>query len=153
MTQKRFNPIQLYFWANSMYRRHIPILPKVLQTILFFGFNAVVPFQAQIGRGSALAHGGSGVVLHEAVKIGERVLICQQVTIGGSGYEEKVPEIGDDCYLGAGAKILGPITIGEGCVIGANAVVVKSVPAHCVAVGVPARVIRENIDAHQIERW
>jgi len=93
------------------------------------------------------------VVIHPAVRIGSRVLICHQVTIGGTGNSHSVPVIGNDVYIGAGAKILGPITIGDNCVIGANAVVVKSVPQRCVAAGVPARILRENVDAHSVEQW
>jgi serine O-acetyltransferase len=100
-----------------------------------------------------LGHNGIGIVIHPKVKIGKNVLICQQVTIGGTGYELSVPVIGDDVYIGAGAKILGPIEIGSNCVIGANAVVVKSVPSGCVVAGVPARILKQGIDAHQIENW
>ena len=94
-----------------------------------------------------------GVVLHPHVVIGEKVLIQHQVTIGGSGYSDKVPCVGDDVYIGAGAKIIGPIEIGSHCVIVANAVVVKSVPSRCVVAGVPAKIIKENIDPHTIEHW
>lgn len=75
-------------------------------------------------------------------------MICQQVTIGGTGIGTKLPVIGNDVYIGAGAKIIGPVTVGNNSVIGANAVVVRSVPSRCMVAGVPACVIRENINAH-----
>lgn len=78
--------------------------------------------------------------------IGENCIIGTNVTIGGRSYIEKVPVIGNNVYIGTGAKILGDVVIGNNCVIGANAVVVKHVPDNCVVAGVPASIIKENID-------
>ncbi len=147
------NPIALYYMARWLHEHHVPVLPKVLQTLLFVVFGAVVPYRAQLGPGCRLAHGGNGVVIHYLARLGRNVMILQQVTIGGSGQGVNVPRIGNDVYLGTGAKILGDVEIGDSCVIGANAVVVKSVPAGSVAVGVPARVIRSGVDAHTVETW
>lgn len=147
------NPIYLYYLSHWLYCHHVPVLPKIIELTMFFLFNAIIPYRCNIGKGSLLGHRGMGVVLHPHVVIGEKVLIQHQVTIGGSGYSDKVPCVGDDVYIGAGAKIIGPIEIGSHCVIGANAVVVKSVPSHCVVAGVPAKIIKENIDPHTIEHW
>jgi serine O-acetyltransferase len=147
------NPIVLYYIANWFTRQHIPFVGSFLQSILFFLFGATIPRRAEIGSGCLLAHGGNGIVIHPKARIGKNVYISQQVTIGGSGVGTDLPVIGDDVYIGTGAKILGPITVGANSVIGANAVVVKSVPAHCVAAGVPARILRENINAHDVEMW
>ena len=146
-------PLFLYYWANWLYRHHIPLLPQILKGMLFLVFGAVVPYQAEIGPGCRLAHGGNGVVIHQNARIGRNVLILPQVTIGGTGLSTRLPDIGDDVYIGTGAKILGPIVVGSNTVIGANAVVIKSVPAHSVAAGVPAHIIHENIDAHSVENW
>jgi serine O-acetyltransferase len=147
------NPISLYYLSRWLYCHHIPVLPKIVELTMFFMFNAVIPYTCKIGKECILGHRGMGIVLHPNVEIGEKVLIAHQVTIGGSGYADKVPSIGDDVYIGVGAKILGPIEIGSHCIIGANAVVVKSVPSNCVVAGVPARIIKENIDPHTIENW
>jgi len=97
---------------------------------------------ARIGRGLLIYH-GSGVVIGKNTIIGERCLICQGVTTGNGA-----PKIGHDVKLWAGAKILGNIEIGDGAEIGANAVVVKSIPADCIAMGVPAdRIIQKNTGA------
>jgi serine O-acetyltransferase len=100
-----------------------------------------------------LAHGGNGVVIHPRARVGRNVIIHQQVTIGGSGKSGGVPVIEDDVYLGAGCKVLGDVTVGHNSLVGANAVVTKSVPPRCIVAGVPARVIREDVDAHDIETW
>lgn len=147
------NPIVFYYGARWLSQHHVPLLPGLLQSLLFLLCNAVVPYRADIQPGCRLAHGGGGVVIHPAARIGRNVLIGQQVTIGGAAKAKAVPVIGDDVYIGAGAKILGPITVGSNCVIGANAVVVKPVGTGCVVAGVPARVLREGINAHDIESW
>jgi serine O-acetyltransferase len=96
-----------------------------------------------------LGYGGLGVVIHSAARIGDDAHIDQHVTIGGSATRLGVPAIGRGAYIGAGAKILGPITVGDDAVIGANAVVTRDIPPRCVAVGVPARIIKSDIDPRQ----
>ena len=147
------NPIALYYAANWMHRHRIPVLPRLLQAALFLLCGAVVPYRTRIGRGCLLGHGGSGIVIHEKATIGNGVMICQQVTIGGTGIGSSLPVIGDDVYLGAGARILGAVEIGSSSVVGANAVVIRSVPPRSVAAGVPARIVAEGIDAHSVEEW
>ncbi len=142
LRETRWNPVSLYYLANWLYRHRVPVLPRVLQLLMFFLFNSVVPYQARIGSDCVLAHGSMGIVLHPEVCIGRNVFIGQQVTIGGAGKHRVVPVIGDDVYIGVGAKIVGPVTIGNNCVVGANAVVVKSVPSGCVVAGVPAPILQ-----------
>lgn len=93
---------------------------------------------AMLGMGLRLPH-PTGIVIHPDVVIGSGCMIMQQVTIGQMA-APGVPVVGENVYIGAGAKILGHITIGDGARIGANAVVLEDVPAHCTAVGIPARV-------------
>ena len=147
------NSLGLYYGANWCYRHKIPILPPLLQITLYILFKAVVPYKSVIGKNSKLAHGGTGVVIHPDVRIGKNVYISQLVTIGGRGKWERVPEIGDDVYIGAGAKILGPIKIGNDTVIGANAVVYTNIPSRCVAAGIPARILRRKVNARDVEQW
>jgi len=95
---------------------------------------------AQIGEGLFVAHIGSIVISHDT-KIGRYASMHQGVTIGVMGRDgssEKMPEIGDCVYFGAGAKIIGPIKIGDNVVVGANAVVTRDVPDNAIVVGVPA---------------
>jgi serine O-acetyltransferase len=101
--------------------------------------GADIPVTSHIGGGLMLPH-PNGVVIAPDAAIGANCIIFQQVTIGtiDGGY----PKIGDYVLIGAGAKVLGPVTIGQGAKIGANAVVVCDVPAGCTAIGIPARVTK-----------
>ena len=83
-----------------------------------------------------------GIVIHRRVVIGDNCEIAQHVTIGGRSGHADVPVIGNQVFIGAGAKVLGPIRIGDGAIIGANAVVLKDVPPLAVVAGVPARIIK-----------
>lgn len=96
--------------------------------------------------GVKFAYGGIATVIHARAVIGKNCIIGQCVTIGGRSKHYKVPVIGNNVYISAGAKILGPITIGDNCVIGAGAVVLKDVPANSVVAGVPAKIIKTDID-------
>ena len=98
--------------------------------------------EASLGRNLMLPH-PNGVVIHEDSVIGDDCMIMQQVTIGMIG-EDQVPKIGNRVYIGAGAKIIGKVSVGDDSRIGANAVVTKDVPPFCTAVGVPARIIERN---------
>lgn len=102
----------------------------------------MLPPSAQIGKGVIFGYSGLAIVIHKRAVVGDRVVIGPNVTIGGRSGFELVPEIGDDVIIGAGARILGPVTIGSGARIGANAVVITDVPAGGIAVGVPAKVVR-----------
>jgi serine O-acetyltransferase len=152
-TKKSHNPIEIYYLANRLYKSNHEVLAKILQLFLFLVFKAVVPYKASIDEGCILAHGGNGVVIHPEVVIGKNVLICHQVTIGGARKKLVFPRIGDDVYIGAGAKILGAIVIEGSSVIGANAVVTKSIPRGSIVVGVPGRIIHEGVDPHDFEEW
>ena len=101
--------------------------------------GADIPLNSNIGGGLLLPH-PNGIVIHPDAKIGVNCLIFQQVTIGTAGTHD-APVIGNHVDIGAGAKLLGAINIGNNAKIGANAVVLEDVPPSRTAVGVPARVI------------
>lgn len=96
---------------------------------------------AEFGPGLVLVH-SQGVVINGEVRGGTDVTIEHQVTIGAE--RRQIPVIGDGVFLGAGAKVIGAVTIGAGARIGANAVVVRDIPPHSTAVGIPARVVRQR---------
>lgn len=100
---------------------------------------------AKIGKGLFIDH-GMGIVIGETAIIGDNCTIYQNVTLGGTGKDKgkRHPTIGDNVMIGAGAKVLGPFTVGSNSKIAANAVVLSEVPENSTCVGVPARVVRIN---------
>lgn len=100
---------------------------------------------AQIGKGLFIDH-GNGVVIGETTIIGDNVTIYQGVTLGGTGKDvgKRHPTIGSNVVIGAGAKVLGPFTVGCGSKIGASAVVLKAVPPNCTVVGNPGRIVKRE---------
>lgn len=106
--------------------------------------GADIPLTVRIGGGLMLPH-PNGVVIHPAVQIGPNCMIFQQVTLGtnrgGRGRRGGVPALGGHVDIGPGARVLGPVRIGDHAVIGANAVVLCDVPDGMLAVGVPARIV------------
>ena len=102
---------------------------------------------ACIGKGFFIDH-GDGVVIGETTVIGDNVTLYQGVTLGGTGKDvgKRHPTIGDNVVIGAGAKVLGPFTVGSGSKIGALAVVLKAVPPNCTVVGNPGRIVRRDAD-------
>lgn len=98
---------------------------------------------ARIGPGFFIDH-GQGVVIGETAVVGAGVTLYHGVTLGGVSWSpgKRHPTLGDGVMVGAGAKILGPVTLGEGVRVGANSVVVSDVPAECTVIGVPARIVQ-----------
>ena len=103
---------------------------------------------ARVGRGVMVDH-ATGVVVGETAVVGDGVSLLHHVTLGGSGTGRgaRHPHIGDGALLGAGVCVLGPVTVGAGSKVGAGSVVVTDLPPHCVAVGVPARIVRTGLTA------
>lgn len=144
------------FWAIFVYRifrwfheRGIPTQPFrfFIERMIEILTGISLPAQATIGKGLRIHHFG-GIFIHSDVVIGEGCTIYQGVTLGDLGGWGGVPLVGNHVIMGAGAKLVGPIEVGDGCRIGANAVVRTSVPSGCLAVGVPA-VIKSP---HQLTR-
>ena len=100
---------------------------------------------ASIGKGFFIDH-GDGVVIGETTVIGDNVTLYQGVTLGGTGKDvgKRHPTIGSNVTIGAGAKVLGPFTVGDNSKIGASAVVLKAVPPNCTVVGNPGRIVRRE---------
>ena len=120
------------------------IVPRYFHVLEHRFWSAVsgadIPLNAQIDGGMLMLH-PNGIVIHPEARIGPNCIFFQQVTIGTRENGPAVPRIGGDVSIGAGAKVLGGIKIGDHVRIGANAVVLCDVPDGSVAVGIPARVI------------
>ena len=123
----------------------IPFIPRFISYVTRIITGIEIHPKAQIGSRFFIDH-GEGVVIGETTIIGDDVLIYQQVTLGGTGNEhgKRHPSIGNGVIIGAGAKVLGNITIGDNTRIGAGSVVVDNVPEHCTVVGIPGRIVQQK---------
>jgi serine O-acetyltransferase len=135
----------MHRFAHALWRRNLRFPARLLSQFSRFVTNIEIHPGASIGRRFFIDH-GEGVVIGETSVIGDDVLMYHQVTLGGTSLEKvkRHPTLGNGVLIGMGAKILGPITIGDHCRIGANAVVNKDIPPHCVVVGIPGRIVRRN---------
>ncbi|MBB1436757.1 serine acetyltransferase [Pseudoalteromonas sp. SG43-6] len=140
------NPIIIQRLSFKLYKYKVPIIPKLLSLFIRLIFNCYLSEKSNFPKDLILGYGGLSIVIHERAMIGFDCHIDQCVTIGGTSKVYGVPIIGESVYIGAGAKVLGNITIGNNVVIGANAVVLCDLPDNCVAVGVPAKVIKHGIE-------
>ena len=134
--------LPLFRLYSLLYRWRVPLLPRLLYLCNRILFSVALPPSAQLGRGVVLAYQGLGTVVHAQARIGERVYIGPQVIIGGRSGAEAVPVIEDGAYIGAGARVLGPVTIGANALVAAGAVVLADVAPGAAVAGVPARPIR-----------
>jgi serine O-acetyltransferase len=119
-------------------RWYVPGVNRALRLAQMAIYGIEIGKEVQLGEGVVFVH-TLGTVIGGDARIGDRVRVMGGVTIG-TAKDNGYPRIGDDVTIGAGARILGPVTVGDGAVIGANAVVLTDVPAGAVAVGVPATV-------------
>jgi serine O-acetyltransferase len=133
-----FQAILVYRFFNWCYRHRIPAQPfrYLVERFTEITTGISIPACCKIGKGLRIHHFG-GVILHPSVEMGEHCTIYHQVTIGDCGGYGGAAKIGNDVIIGAGAKIIKEIEIGDRCIIGANAVVAKSMPSDTVAYGNP----------------
>lgn len=131
--------IHFYRLARWLFIRRVPVLPRLIYIFNRLVFAVVLPPSAQVGPNVVFGYSALGIVVHKRARIGNNVIISPNVTIGGRAGFLDVPVIEDEVLIGAGACIIGPVTIGKGAKIGANAVVLHNVPAGVTAVGNPAR--------------
>ena len=124
-----------------------------MQKLIHRVFNCDLPPQALIGKNTRLGHFGIGVVINPQAVIGDDCVIAQNVTIAGK--DGGAPKIGNNVYVGANSVVMGDITIGDNCFIGALSLVNKSFPANCIIAGIPAKIIRYRTEEEMVayERW
>ncbi|QSJ19267.1 serine O-acetyltransferase [Nostoc sp. UHCC 0702] len=131
--------------AHWLYKMGIPFIPRFLSHISRFLTGIEIHPGAVIGKGVFIDH-GMGVVIGETAIVGDYALIYQGVTLGGTGKEsgKRHPTLGSHVVVGAGAKVLGNIEIGDRVRIGAGSVVLRNAPSNTTVVGIPGRVTRQN---------
>ena len=134
--------IWFYRITHALWQGQVPVLPRFLSHIARFLTGIEIHPGAQLGPGLFIDH-GMGVVIGETAEVGSNVTLYQGVTLGAqtSHTGKRHPTLGDNVIVGAGAKILGPVTVGEDSVIGSGAVVVNDVPPLATVVGVPGHVV------------
>ncbi len=137
--------ILLYRLANRLWRRGQRYLPRLISFIARFFTGVDIHPGATIGRRFFIDH-GAGVVIGETAEVGDDVTLYHGVTLGGVSWNKgkRHPTLGDRVVVGAGAKILGPITIGSGARVGANSVVIEAVPDGKTVVGIPGKVVQSS---------
>ena len=140
-----FHALLSYRIANKISKWGIPFIPRLISQIARFLTGIEIHPKASIGEKFFIDH-GMGVVIGETTIIGDEVLIYQGVTLGGTGKDlgKRHPTIGNRVTIGAGAKVLGNITIGDDSNIGAGSVVIDDVPEHSTVVGVPGHITRQR---------
>ena len=140
-----FQAISLHWISHKLWKYNLPILPRLLSQITRFLTGVEIHPGARIGAGVFIDH-GMGVVIGETSEIGDRCLLYQGVTLGGTGKEtgKRHPTLAANVVVGAGAKVLGDIHIGTNTRIGAGSVVVKNVEANSTVVGIPGRIVHQS---------
>ncbi|MCL6435602.1 MAG: serine O-acetyltransferase [Leptolyngbyaceae cyanobacterium HOT.MB2.61] len=140
-----FHALVMHRIAHGFHCLRLPFLPRLISHLARFFTGIEIHPGAVIGKGVFIDH-GMGVVIGETAIVGDYSLIYQGVTLGGTGKEtgKRHPTVGTHVVIGAGAKILGNIQIGDRARIGAGSIVLRDVPANCTAVGVPGRNICQD---------
>jgi len=131
--------------AHALYKKKKYVLARLISQITRFFTGIEIHPGAQIGKRLFIDH-GMGVVIGETCRIGDNVTIYQGVTLGGTGKEKgkRHPDIGDNVLIAAGAKVLGNIKINSNVNIGANSVVLNSVPSYSTVVGIPGHIVKQD---------
>ncbi len=140
-----FQALVLHRISHRLWNCKLPLLPRVLSQITRNITGIEIHPGAKIGRGVFIDH-GMGVVIGETTEIGDRCLLYQGVTLGGTGKDcgKRHPTLEENVVVGAGAKVLGAIQIGSNTRIGAGSVVVKNVAKNSTVVGIPGRVVHQS---------
>lgn len=133
--------------THFLNERGFKFLARFISQISRFFTGIEIHPGATIGHSIMIDH-GMGVVIGETAEVGNRVVIYQGVTLGGTGNHtgKRHPTVSDDVFIGSGAKVLGPVNIGKGVKIGANSVVLDDIPEGATVVGIPGKIVRYKND-------
>lgn len=145
-----FKALRSHKKAHWFYNHNMPFIARAISQHSAHKTGIEIHPGAKIGRRVVIDH-GHGIVIGETAEVGDDVMIYQGVTLGGTGKDigKRHPTVESGVMIGAGAKVLGPITIGKNAKIAAGAVVVKNVEPNCTVVGVPGEIVR--IDGERVD--
>ena len=145
LTYSGFHALVMYRFAHFMHCHNYKLIARIVSQLAKFFTGIEIHPGATIGEGVCIDH-GEGVVIGETAIVGNNVVIYQGVTLGGTGKDKgkRHPTIEDGVMISAGAKVLGPFTVGANSKIGAGSIVLKEVPPNSTVVGVPGRVVKLN---------
>ena len=145
LTYAGYKALSAYRLAHRLYLKGHPTLAKLVANNARRRTGVEIHPAAKIGKGILIDH-GSGVVIGETAEVGDGCVLYQGVTLGGTGKDmgKRHPTLENDVMVSAGAKVLGPLTVGAHSKIGAGSVVLKSVPPYSTVVGVPGRVVKQD---------
>ena len=140
-----FQALSIHRVSHRLWNYNLPLIPRLLSHITRFMTGIEIHPGAKIGKGVFIDH-GMGVVIGETSEIGDRCLLYQGVTLGGTGKEsgKRHPTLEANVVVGAGAKVLGGISVGTNTRIGAGSVVVKNVASNSTVVGIPGRIVHQS---------
>ncbi len=140
-----FHAVLFHRFSHMLYKCGLRFIPRLISQLVRFFTKIEIHPGATIGKGLLIDH-GCGVVIGETTVIGDDCTIYQGVTLGGTGKDtgKRHPTLGNNVMVGAGAKILGPFTVGDNSKIAANAVLLREVEPDSTCVGVPARVVKRG---------
>ncbi len=140
-----FHAIVAHRFIHQLYRLGIPIFPRWLSHVARFLTGIEIHPAVKLGQSIFIDH-GMGVVMGETTEVGDGCTVYQGVTLGGTSlaHTKRHPTLGKNVTVGAGASVLGAITIGDGARIGSGSVVVRDVPANATVVGIPAHVVAQD---------
>jgi len=140
-----FHAVTAYRFIHRLHCAGVPLVPRFLAHLTRFATGIEIHPGAQLGNGFFIDH-GMGVVIGETTETGDNVTLYQGVTLGGVSLQQvkRHPTLGNNVVVGAGASVLGPITVGDNAKVGANSVVVRDVPANATVVGMPAKVVLQD---------
>src|SRR5476651_1210746 len=147
-----FHAMLFHRLSHKLWRHNFKLLARCISLFSLFLTGIEIHPGATIGQRFFIDH-GMGVVIGETAEIGDDCTLYHGVTLGGTSWNKgkRHPTLGNGVVLGAGAKVLGPLMVGDNAKIGSNAVVVRDVPAGATAVGIPARIIAEEVDRKREE--
>ncbi len=145
LTYAGLHAVAFYRVAHWFYLKDHKVIARIISQTARMITGIEIHPGAKIGKGLLIDH-GSGVVIGETAEIGDYCLLYQGCTLGGTGKDhgKRHPTLGNNVMVGCGAKVLGPFTVGDNAKIAANAVVLSPVPPNSTAVGVPAKIVKQN---------